>query len=289
MPLAKANGTRMCNKILIGDTGVLDTLYQEVLAEGIENNQGRNDHKTAGVTDCSLVKRLSCITKLQGRRNLAYQVNEKRVGSGGFDDLTNVEVIGPLPAECKQEYGYHHGDGKRQNDLNKGAEGAATVHVSGLFKLIGNSTEELTEQENVQTVLECQAGSGEQNQGQIGFCNVNTGLLELHYDIVAVFVNTDNDLLGQNIQFAKELGNALAQLHYVPIEDLNSAALEKTYDAQNIKVTELEIHGVLQGLVRNDHGDHNQNEDEIAAAEFEFCKSVSDQATNQHLDNCCGE
>ena len=200
-----AEATLFLLVLVCGQTRTLDTLYQEVLAEGIENNQGRNDHKTAGVTDCSLVKRLSRISKLQGRRNLAYQVNEKRVGSGGFDDLTNVEVIGPLPAECKQEYGYHHGDGKRQNDLNKGAEGAATVHVSGFFKLIGNSTEELTEQENIQTVLKCQTGSREQDQGQIGFCNVNTGLLELHYDIVAVFVNIGVWLLEQFVHFDIEL------------------------------------------------------------------------------------
>ena len=124
-------------------------MYQEVLAEGVENNQRRNDHKTAGVTNSSLVKRLTGISELERSGNLANQVNEKRVGSRGLNDLTNVEVVGPLPAEGKQEYGYHHRNGKRQNDLNEGAQRAATVHICGFFKLVGNSTEELTEQEEI--------------------------------------------------------------------------------------------------------------------------------------------
>ena len=49
---------------LVCDTGVLNTLYQEVLAEGVKNNQRRNDHKTTSISDCGLIKRLSCISQL---------------------------------------------------------------------------------------------------------------------------------------------------------------------------------------------------------------------------------
>ena len=64
---------------LVCDTGVLDTLYQEVLAESIENNQRRNNHQTASVSNRSLVKRLSCISQFKGRRNGTNQINQQLV------------------------------------------------------------------------------------------------------------------------------------------------------------------------------------------------------------------
>jgi len=54
-------------------------------------------------------------------------------------------------------------------------------------------------------------------------------------------------------------------------------------NSENIKVTELQEHGELKRLVRNDHGEHNQHEDEVSALKLKLCKSVTDQATNEHL------
>ena len=57
VPSIKIDGTCL-HKFLIGDTGVLNTLNQEVLAECVKNNQRRNDHKTIGVTNRSVVNLL---------------------------------------------------------------------------------------------------------------------------------------------------------------------------------------------------------------------------------------
>ena len=146
-------------KLLIGNSRMLDTLYQEVLAESIENNQRCNDHKTTSITNSGLIKCLTCISQLQGRRNSTNQVNQELIGSikTGVNE-TYIEVISPLPAECKQEYGNHHGDGKRQDDLDESTESTTTIHICRFFKLIRNSTEELTEHENIQAVLKCHTG-----------------------------------------------------------------------------------------------------------------------------------
>ena len=194
-------------------------------------------------------------------------------------DETYIEVICPLPAECKQEHGYHHGDGQRKNDLNEGTEGSATIHICGFFKFVRNSAEELTKHKDVQTVLKCQTGNGKQNQGCVRVCNVQTGLLNLHVNRLAVCIHTDLntlELFGQNVEVGEEFCNIFTQIHYIPVKNLNTATCNQTNNTKNVEVTEFEVHCVLQGLVRNDHGYHNQNENEIAAAEFEFCKSVSD-------------
>ena len=277
---------------LVCDTGVLDTLYQEVLAEGIENYQRRNDHKTTRVTNSGLIKRLSRIAQLQGRRNRANQVNKQLVR--GFDtrvEQAYVEVIGPLPAECKQEYGDHHGDGQRKNDLNEGTESSRTVHVRRLLKLIRHATEELAQKEDIQAVLECKTAKREEQHREVGITQVNTCLGDIHLNLVlghatSGFVFAPLNNVGQDVDLFKECRNSLAKLLDVVTEQLNSAALEQLYDTEQVKVTELHKHGELQGLVRNDHGQNNQQEQQVSALELKLCKSVTDQAADKGLHDC---
>ena len=229
---------------------MLDTLYQEVLAEYIQDNQRCNDHQTASVSDCRVVKLRTRELGVQGRRNTNKLRQHVNIRAG--EEHIDVEFVSPLPAECKQEYGDHHGDGQRKNDLDEGAERARTVHVCGFFQFVRNSTEELTEQEDVQTVLECQTAQREQDHGKIGVVQVNARCGNFHVNLILGNVLGSGEFtplngVRQYVQVLKELNelctklaaNLLTQLHNIVSKQLNSAALEELNDTKDIKVTEL--------------------------------------------------
>ena len=66
---------------LVRNTGVLDTLYQELLAECVQNNQRENDHQTASITDCRIVERLTCIVGFKRSRDTDDIRHQDRLGS----------------------------------------------------------------------------------------------------------------------------------------------------------------------------------------------------------------
>jgi len=152
--------------VLAGDTRTLDTLNEVLLAEQVHNDQRSDNHQTAGVSDSRVIQVLSCVGGGQRRRNI-YYVRHKN-GLLSCEEYRCVEVVGPLPREREQEYGDHHRDGKRENDLNEGSENARSVDVSRLLKLVGNSAEELSEQEDVQTVLKAETGKRENDHRPVG-------------------------------------------------------------------------------------------------------------------------
>ena len=274
------------------DTRVLDTLYQESLAEGIQNDKRENDQQAARVSNCRIVQRLSCIFQLERRGNV-YDLDQQ-VDVGGVEEQSRVEIVGPLPAECKQEYCDHHGNRYGQNDLQEGAERSRTVHVCRFLQFVGDSAEELTQQENVKSVLKRKSAQRKQYHREIGVTKVDTRLGDLHLYLVSGrstvgLVVAPLDLLGQNVQFAKELCHALTKLGDVMSEHLDSAALEELDDAENVEITEFHKHGKLQGLVRYDHGQHYQHKQQVSAAELELCKAVTDQTADKRLNDGTAE
>ena len=133
----------------------VNTLYQILLAEEEQNNQRQASHNAASV----LHRRLIAVTGLlhrrrqAGKRKLGCNVRHKlrRVDR---EEQRDVEVIRPLPAEGEQEHRDHHGHGNGQNYLHEGAEGVGAVQICRLLQLIGHAAEELTQQEDVKSVLE---------------------------------------------------------------------------------------------------------------------------------------
>lgn len=104
------------------DTGTLDTLNQELLAEEVHYDQRRDDHHTAGIVDCRVEQVGTCkAVVLEGRGNLEGQVRPQEDLTSG-EEQRGIEVVSPLPGERKEEYRDHHRDRKRDDDLNKRAE-----------------------------------------------------------------------------------------------------------------------------------------------------------------------
>jgi hypothetical protein len=81
---------------------------------------------------------------------------------------TRIEFIRPLPAEGEQEDGHHHRDGQRQDDLDKGAEGAGAVYICTLLKLIGYALKELQHHKDIERILKAATNCREDYQRPIG-------------------------------------------------------------------------------------------------------------------------
>ena len=64
-----------------------------------------------------------------------------------------------------------------------------------------------------------------------------------------------------------------------------AATDEEANDSQDVEVTELQVHRVLERLMRNDHGQHHQHEEQVVTSEAELRKSVTNQATDKHLNH----
>ena len=105
-------------RLICSKTRTLNTLYQEVLAEEVHDNQRKDDKQSAGVSDCRVVEILTGIVSRKRRRNI-YNVGHEHCLVGRKEER-GVEVIGPLPREGNEEYGNHHRHGQRQNDLQEG-------------------------------------------------------------------------------------------------------------------------------------------------------------------------
>ena len=54
-------------------------------------------------------------------------------------------------------------------------------------------------------------------------------------------------------------------------------------------MTEVVIHGKPERLVRNNHGQHHQKEQNLVSLEAELCKAIADQTANEGLQNRTGK
>ena len=139
------------------DTGALDTLNEISLAEEVKNYERRYDQKTCGILYNVLVKSPSCEGLLEvkeARRNRLINVRHKiELVDLIHPEHRRIELVSPLPREREEEYRYHHGYGKRENDLEEGSEYSGSVNVCRLLKLVGNALEELSHKVYVKTVL----------------------------------------------------------------------------------------------------------------------------------------
>jgi len=232
---------------LSNDTGTLDTLYQVLLAEEVDNNKRKNNKYSAGIGNCFCVKVGTAGKSGKGDRNL-NDIGHKleACGSNGGEEHTVIELIGPLPCEGEQENCYHHGNGQRKNYLKEGTEHAATVDVCRLLKLIGNSLEEVSHHEDVQTVLKRKSGDGQYEQRPEGVGEVGKLLYK-----------------SGRLQYFEETGNA--------------------GEDGKIEISELHVHGQVKSTVRNDHGEDNQHKYEVTTLELELGKSVSDNTADEGL------
>ena len=84
-------------RLICSKSGTLNTLYQEVLAEEVHDNQRKDDEQSAGVSDCRVVEILTGIVCLKRRGNVYNVGHEHRLV--GREEERGVEVIGPLPRE----------------------------------------------------------------------------------------------------------------------------------------------------------------------------------------------
>ena len=156
---------------LADDTGSFDTLYQESLAEQVNDDQGCNNQQTASISesgDIQVTCREVCFKRLGRHDDIGHQ---SHTGAGEEDG--GIEVIRPLPAECKQEDGNHHRDGQRNDDSEECHHRAAAVQVSGFFKFVRDTAVELSHHEDIQTVSVSQTGDGEQSQRPVGVIEVD--------------------------------------------------------------------------------------------------------------------
>ena len=160
-------------------TRLLNALYQEFLEEGIEDHEREDDHEPAGVADRRIIEILTRIIGFERRRYLPDQIDQ-HIGGFRREEQARVEVIRPLPAEGEQEDRNEHGDRQRKNDPPEGFERTRTVDVGGFFQFIRNSAEELTEQENVEPVLESESAEREEDHRNIGVAEVDPVFGDFH-------------------------------------------------------------------------------------------------------------
>ena len=85
-------------------TGTLDTLNERFLAEYVHNNERDDDHKTAGISDRTLVKSYGCEVRVgKCRRYLCTDIAGQQVRRasrvGEEHKSACVEVIRPAPRE----------------------------------------------------------------------------------------------------------------------------------------------------------------------------------------------
>ena len=280
----------------VRQTRLLDALHQEALAEGIQDHQREDNHQAAGVADSRVVQILPRVIHSQRRRNGTHQFDQ-HVGVGCDKEQVGVEIVGPLPAEGEQEHGNQHGDRKRENDAVKGAHRARAIDVRRLLQLIRNAPEELPQQEDIQAVFEGQTAQRQHHQWEIGVDEVDTVLAHIHlqppglprYAADNLLVLEELDFVRQDVQTLKEACRCGKYVLDVVAEQLDSAALEQTHNAEDVKVAELHEHGELQRLVRHNHGQQHEHEQNAAAAELEFGKAVADQRADEGLQNAANQ
>ena len=241
--------------VLAGDTGALDTLDDVSLHEGVENQQGEQNQNTTSIADSGNVHVFARILGIQGLGHLD-DIGHQGGSADGVEHF-GVEVIRPLPGECEHEDRDQHGHRQGKNDLEEGSEHAGAVQICGLFQFIRNALEELTEHEDVQSVLECQAGGGHDDQRPHGVQQTDGGIRQ------------DVD----------------------PFEDTAAQQIEQTADFANledIEVTELHKHGQLDRGMRNDHRKDNQKEQKTVTLESKLRETVTNHAANEGLQNSAG-
>ena len=159
---------------LTNKTGTLNTLNKVLLAEQVNDYQRQNDQQATGILNCVLIQSPTREGRIAKRFGDLAIKSIHGLNIRIHEELVHVELVGPLPREGEQEDSNHHRYGKRQDDLEEGAEGVGAVHVSGFFQLVGNTGKELTHHKDVKSVLEGKSEDGEKDQRHEGVNKLDT-------------------------------------------------------------------------------------------------------------------
>lgn len=134
--------------MLTNQTGAFDTFGEILLEEHIHNQNGQNCDQTACLHPDDLFSGADiCVVEQllgkQGAQIFQHQRNGLVLGEEGGADI----VVIPVPDYGEQEHGQKRGGCVGDHDLDEGAERTAAVQICGIFQLLGQTLEELTENE----------------------------------------------------------------------------------------------------------------------------------------------
>jgi len=232
--------------LLTNNTRTLDTFNKGILSEEEDDEEGKDNQKTCGVEDCRFIQFLS--NSCCGHRSRHFnKAGQKLDGCLRGIQKAGVECICPRPREGKHEYGYHHRNGQRKNDAEVCLEDTRTVNICSFFEFVGHALIELTEDEDIKTVLESETCKRQQEQRPVSIGELKT-----------CCVGTESD-----------------------------CTLENFDDTVDIEISELVEHRKHKCLLRDNHGKDYEHKDDSAALKLELCKAVTDKSCDECLNDSC--
>ena len=233
---------------LVCKTGGFNTLNKISLAEDIQNDQGKNYEKTCGILYCNF-KGLSV-------RACCFTEKVKRFGHCGPE----------FAARKKEAFGV-------------GKEG---VDIEDVSPLPCESKDKYRDQHRT--------GDGEDDfeegleytvtvdeRGFFKFIR-NAAVVAAHKEDKQAVLERKPRQREKDQRYVG-IVNTLCQAQ----RSVETGCFKKS---ENIEIDKFLNEGRSEDLVRNNHRQHNEEEDEIAAFEFKFRKAITNECCNEHLDHC---